>query len=105
MEQPNLSYINTLSGGDKAFETKLIGIIKQEYPEERDVYFKNFKAKNYKLAAENVHKLKHKINILGLNESYKVAEKYEHNLIDNITEGKEDFANILQAITNFLNGL
>ena len=31
MEQPNLSYIHSMSGGDKAFEQKLIAIIKLEF--------------------------------------------------------------------------
>ena len=34
MEKPNLSYIESMSGGDKAFEQKLIDIIKKEFPEE-----------------------------------------------------------------------
>ena len=31
MEKPNLSYIESMSGGDKAFEQKLIDIIKKEF--------------------------------------------------------------------------
>ncbi|MFT4805592.1 MAG: hypothetical protein ACI9YE_002814, partial [Psychroserpens sp.] len=41
MEKPNLSYIHKMSGGDKAFEQKLITIIKGEFPEEKKVYFEN----------------------------------------------------------------
>ena len=79
MEQPNLSYINNLSGGDKAFEAKLIGIIKEEYPVEKAIYIKNIELKNFKEAAENVHKLKHKISILGLEKSYNTANTFEEN--------------------------
>lgn len=105
MEQPNLSYIHSMSGGDKAFEQKLIGIIKAEFPEEKKVYFNNIAAENYKLTAENVHKLKHKISILGLEKSYDVAVNYENNLIDGITEGRTDFESILQTMTDFLETL
>jgi len=105
MEQPNLSYINSMSGGDKAFEKKLIGIIKAEFPEEKKVYFNNIEAKNYKLTAENVHKLKHKISILGLEKSYGVAINYENNLIDGNTKGRDDFESILLTITDFLETL
>jgi len=105
VEQPNLSYINSMSGGDKAFEQKLIGIIKAEFPEEKEVYFDNIAAKNYKLTAENVHKLKHKISILGLEKSYDVAVNYENNLIDGATDGKTDFESILQIMTDFLETL
>ncbi|WP_299105618.1 Hpt domain-containing protein [uncultured Winogradskyella sp.] len=105
MEQPNLSYINSMSGGDKAFEQKLIDIIKGEFPEEKSVYFENIEAKNYKLTAENVHKLKHKISILGLEKSYDVAVNYENNLIDGNTEGRIEFESILQIMMDFLETL
>lgn len=103
--KPNLSYINSLSGGDVTFKEKLITVIKIEFPEEKAIYFKNIEAKNYKEASENVHKLKHKISILGLERSYKVAERFEKNLKEESTTLKEDFENILQTITNYLTKL
>jgi HPt (histidine-containing phosphotransfer) domain-containing protein len=78
-------------------------IIKNEYPQERDIYLKNIAAKNFKEAAENVHKLKHKISILGLENSYKVASQFENNLKDNNDSLKNAFDEILTAITFFLN--
>lgn len=105
MEQPNLSYIENMSGGNKAFEQKLIGIIKQEFPQEKVVYYNNIKSENLKKAAENVHKLKHKISILGLANSYEAAVNYEHNLIEGSTEGKNEFEVILKNITDFLETL
>ena len=36
-EQANLNYINSLSGGDKSFEIKLISIIKKEFKIEKKV--------------------------------------------------------------------
>ena len=103
MEQPNLLYISTLSGGDEAFKTKLITIIKTEFPSEKTVYIKNIEAKNFKEASENVHKLKHKISILGLEKSYKIAADFENNLKDNNDDaGKEVFKDILQNITDYL---
>lgn len=105
MEQPNLSYIHSLSGGDKTFEGKLITIIKSEFPEEKNSYFKNIESSNFKEASEIVHKLKHKISILGLEKSYAIATDFENNLIENSDEGKEAFKNILEIITNFLNTL
>jgi len=102
MEQPNLSYIDSLSGGDEIFKNKLISIIKKEFPEEKAVYMKNFKAKNFKEAAENVPKLKHKISILGLEQSYAVAEKFEDALKENNISGNEVFNDILQNITDYL---
>ncbi|WP_203258929.1 Hpt domain-containing protein [Hyunsoonleella ulvae] len=105
MELPNLSYINELSGGDESFKDKLIAIIKKEFPEEKEVYIKNFEAKDFKASAENVHKLKHKISILGLEKSYKIAESYEDNLKENNTSGNEAFNDILKTITDYLETL
>lgn len=102
MEQPNLSYINQLSGKDDAFKNKLIAVVKAEFPEEKAVYVKSIASNNFKEAAENVHKLKHKISILGLEKSYGVAVIYEENLLENSTEGQVEFENILQTITNYL---
>ncbi|MCA0131603.1 Hpt domain-containing protein [Winogradskyella alexanderae] len=105
MEEPNLSYIHSMSGGDKTFEEKLIGIIKKEFPLEKQEYFDNITARNYKRTAANVHKLKHKISILGLEKSYEVAVNYEDNLIENKTDGRENFEAILQIMTDFLKTL
>ncbi|MCA0152068.1 Hpt domain-containing protein [Winogradskyella vincentii] len=105
MEQPNLSYIQSMSGGNEEFEQKLIGIIKKEFPLEKQEYRGNISAGNYKLAASNVHKLKHKISILGLERSYEVAVNYEDSLIEHKTDGQEDFEAILQIMTDFLKTL
>ena len=105
MEQPNLSYIHSMSGGDIAFEQKLIGIIKQEFPNEKKVYFNNISNKNYKLAAENVHKLKHKISILGLEKSYDISVAFENNLLEGNTALQNEFESILTIITNYLHKL
>ncbi|WP_303317957.1 Hpt domain-containing protein [Flavivirga abyssicola] len=104
-ELPNLSYIDTLSGGDEAFKAKLITIIKNEFPSEKDIYIKNIEAKNFKESAENVHKIKHKISILGLEKSYKIADDFENNLKEGSMVGKQDFDTILKLITDFLKTL
>ena len=105
MEAPNLIYINKLSGGDEAFKNKLISVIQKEFPEEKGLYVKNIKSENFKLSAENVHKLKHKISILGLEKGYEVAVNYEENLLEGHTKGREDFEEILKNITNYLTTL
>lgn len=105
MEQPNKSYIKSLSGGDLVFEEKLMAIIKKEFPEEKEVYQTNIKNKNLKLTAENVHKLKHKISVLGLEKSYDIATKYEMNLLEGNTCLNKEFESILDTITHFLKQL
>tara|TARA_R110001632_G_scaffold64960_2_gene154200 strand:+ start:857 stop:1174 length:318 start_codon:yes stop_codon:yes gene_type:complete len=105
MEYPNLSYIHSMSGEDKIFEQKLIDIIKEEFPEEKKNYLDNITAKNYKLTAENVHKLKHKISILGLEKSYEIAVAFENNLLEDNTTLQNEFESILTIITNYLHKL
>jgi len=103
METPNLSYINQLSGGDTEFENKILKIIKAEFPVEKEEYHNNVKKQNLEKVAENVHKLKHKISILGLEKSYGIAESYEEELRKNDTSRQNEFDNILKTITDYLN--
>lgn len=105
MEQPNLSYIQSMSAEDKEFEHNLIQIIKREFEEEKVIYLKNIKAKNYTRTAENVHKIKHKIGILGLEKGYKVAVEFEENLREGKIEVKEKFEAVLNIMTNFIEQL
>jgi GTP-sensing pleiotropic transcriptional regulator CodY len=105
MEQPNKSYIHSLSGGDKAFEQKLIDIIQDEFPHEKEFHYYSMAEKKYKLTADNVHKLKHKISILGLERSYEIAVAFENNLLEGRTELKDEFESILTNITNYLQQL
>tara|TARA_Y100000385_G_scaffold231323_1_gene243254 strand:+ start:566 stop:886 length:321 start_codon:yes stop_codon:yes gene_type:complete len=104
-DQPNLNYINSLSEGDKSFEMKLLAIIKKEFKQEKNTYYNNTKNDNFKLCAENVHKIKHKISILGLEKSYEIAEQYENNLREGNYELQNKFSDILNKVTNYLNKL
>lgn len=94
-----------MSGGDKAFEEKLIDIIKLEFPQEKEVYYSNYNSKNFKQTAETVHKLKHKISILGLEKSYEIAVAFENNLLEGNTNFNDQFESILNTITNYLQQL
>jgi HPt (histidine-containing phosphotransfer) domain-containing protein len=105
MKSPNLNYIRELSGGDQDFEKKIIEIIKKEFPEEKKVYFHNYNSNNYKLAADNVHKLKHKFSILGLGKGYEIAIAFENNLLKGDTNLNQEFESVLMTITNYLQKL
>jgi hypothetical protein len=47
-----------------------------------------------------VHKLKHKISILGLEKSYYIAEEYENNLNDSLIILQIEFEAILKNNKN-----
>ena len=105
MEQPNSLYINQLSGDNEEFKAKVIGILKRELPEEVAFYENQIQSKNYKLAAESVHKLKHKVSILGLEKSYYIAEEFEDNLKEQSTKLQSEFESILKAMQDFVDTL
>ncbi len=102
MEQPNLSEIHMMSNGDKVFEGKIFDVIKKEFPVEKQQYFDSLKNKDFIKTAEDVHKLKHKISILGLQKGYVIATDYENNLKEGNYTLQEDFEKILQMITTYI---
>lgn len=105
METPNLSYIKNLSGGDLEFEGKIINIVQIELPEEIKLYKRLVSEDKFNDTAEIVHKLKHKISILGLEKSYEIAVKFEKDLLNENKFLKEEFETILTSMTNFINRL
>jgi len=105
MEQPNMNYINQLSGDNVAFRKKLIGILQRELPEELQTYQSHIQAKNYASAAASVHKLKHKVSILGLNKSYYIAEQFEDNLKEGSLELQQDFDVVIKIMQEYVKKL
>lgn len=105
MEQPNTSYIDQLSGDNLEFKQKMIGILKRELPEEIEMYQSQMQKNNFLLAADSVHKLKHKVSILGLEKSYYLAETFEENLKNNSTHLQNDFEAILKVMHKFVEKL
>lgn len=102
MEKPNLDYVKDLAGNDREFEKQFIDIIKTELPIEVNQYETNINNESYRAASEDVHKIKHKINILGLNKSYTIAENHEKELREGKTEIRMQFEAILRIMENFI---
>ena len=101
-EKPNLDYIKKLSGGDLAFEEKLLGVIKKEIFHEIEEYQGNLKELRLGKASENVHKLKHKISILGLEKGYQTAIDFENELKEGNTSLQQQFDEILNSMVAFI---
>lgn len=102
MEIPNLLYIEQLSGDNLEFKNKMINILKTELPYEINYYKVELEKKNFLIAAQVVHRLKHKIAILGLEKSYYLAETFEENLKNKNTQLQNEFEFILESISNFV---
>ena len=105
MEQPNLNYINQLARGDDSIKNEIIGVIKTEFPEEKKDYLESLEKKDFKKIEENVHRIKHKISILGLEKSYGIANEFEHNLRELSLEKQKDFDEILLTITTYIENI
>lgn len=105
MEQPNNSYLDQLCGDDEVFRAKMIAIIKKELPLEIADYEENLSQKNFEITASCVHKLKHKVSILGLEKSYYIAEQFEDNLKEGSTTLQNEFENTLALMQDFVNKL
>lgn len=104
-EIPNLDYIKELSAGDEMFEKKFITIIKEEFPREKETYLENLKNENYRETMDIVHKIKHKINILGLQNGYRLAVRYEEELRYGNPGLQTDFLAILKTMETYIKSL
>lgn len=102
IEQPNLSYVHQLSGGNLEFEEKLLQVVRRELPLEIKTFKENIAENNFLSASAVVHKIKHKIGILGLEHSYELAENYENELRENQNTKQEEFEEILNLMLSFI---
>ncbi len=103
MEQPNSSYLDAFAKGDDAFKKQLLEILRTELVEDIDLYFENLNKKDYPKAKLYVHRIKHKMGMLGLEKSYSLANKYEHGLVEANLEQQEYFESMLPIMTDYLN--
>lgn len=101
-EQPNLEYVNQLSGDDTEFKNSFISIIKQEFPKEKELYLDCVDKQLTKQTADIVHKIKHKFSILSMQDSYRLAVAYEMELLEGKTTSESDFKSVLHIIEDYL---
>jgi HPt (histidine-containing phosphotransfer) domain-containing protein len=104
-EEPNIEYINQLANGDESIKNRLIKVMKEELPIEIENYNDNIEKLNWLEAAENVHKLRHKIGFLGLENAYQLSYEYEQNLREQSILLKKEFEIVLKKIINFISKL
>ncbi|MFD0992028.1 Hpt domain-containing protein [Tenacibaculum geojense] len=102
METPNLNYLKEISGGDVEFEQKMLSILKEELPTEVEYYENTIKDSNFEESAQIVHKLKHKISILGMYKAYSFAQDYEKELKTGSAKQHDQFKNVLVTMRDFL---
>ncbi|MAD97253.1 MAG: histidine kinase [Flavobacteriaceae bacterium] len=103
MEQPNSSYLDAFAKGDEAFKKQLLDILRTELVEDIDLYFENLNKKDYPQAKLYVHRIKHKMGMLGLEKSYALANKYEIGLLESDLNQQQYFESMLPIMTEYLN--
>lgn len=101
-EIPNLSYVDKLANGDAVFAKKLLDIIKKELSTEIETYRSHLKNEDFTKIADIVHKLSHKISILGLEKGYKISKEYEVDLLEKNLSLRTDFERILDTMSLFI---
>jgi len=104
-EEPNIAYIDEIAGDDIAFKKRFIDIVKLEFPEEKQEYLDCYTQKRHIDTAAIVHKLKHKFNILGMHQGYKLAVVYEEELKLEKTNLHASFLQVLEAIEIYIKDL
>jgi len=101
-EIPNLDYIKEIAGGNEEFEKKFLSIIQMEFPKEKEDYLRHLTTGELEESAKVVHKIKHKLGILGLSGGYKMAIQYEEDLKIGNTSLREDFDGVLHSVEDFI---
>ena len=101
-EIPNLNYVAQLDDEDMEFQEKFIQILKTEFPHEMALYHQHIMQNDSLAASHDVHKIKHKINIIGLDRSYALASRYEEELRDGKTDMRSQFDSVLNVMENYI---
>ncbi|WP_333600847.1 Hpt domain-containing protein [Flavobacterium sp.] len=105
MEKPNLEYIIKLSRNDETVKQKFIAVLKFELPIEIDAYYVSLHLKKWSQTMECIHKLKNKIAILGLENSYHLADEYEESEENRRKDLQKEFEKTLTLMQHFVNCL
>lgn len=102
---PNTLYIDQLAAGDLEFRSKLIGLIKIEWPKEVAEYQQQVTDQNWEKAGAAVHKIKHKFSIFGMEEGYQIARELEYQYKEGSEAPRESFDRVVELITQYINHL
>lgn len=105
MEAPNLNFFQKLSNGDHQFMMRLTNTLKMEFTNDKNLYLDALDQKDFKKMKFIVHRIKHKVGLLGLTKSYNVVVEYENDLIDEDLKLKDKFLLILNTMTKYLEKL
>ena len=92
-----------IAGGDMLFVKEILQVIHDELPVEILAYQQSINNIAFAEAASNVHKIKHKIAILGMDEGVILATIYENQLKKGNRNLENAFQDLLSDMTIFIN--
>lgn len=101
-EFPNLSHIKEIAGDDADFVKRYISLMQEEFSWEAGMYLRHIKKSEPREAAEMVGKSKYKLSMLGLEQAYAFAIKYEQALQQGDSSRDVKYRKILDHVNNFL---
>lgn len=99
---PSLAYLHELAPNDEGFRKRLLHVLVTEFPAEFDSYRNAVEGQQWEKAVHFMHKLKHKIGILGMPELHALAEQHEDNLENGSSPLHGDVMEGLRIIDEFL---
>jgi HPt (histidine-containing phosphotransfer) domain-containing protein len=102
LETPNLDYLKQISGGDTDFENTMLNMLKLEFPKELNLLKSNFNDNNFMDLSLDIHKIKHKIGMLGMPKSLDLASICEKNIKEGNTEQYKELTLVLDRINVYL---
>lgn len=105
MAEPNLLYIKQLASGNQSFENRILEVLKRELPEEIKDFHEFINSGVLEQAADLVHKIKHKVSLLGMEKGYGLTASFEENLREGDQSLLEEFESILKKMTTFLDNI
>lgn len=100
-----MNYLANLADGDEAFQKTFTGILKSEFTADVAAYECAISGHDYESARQAVHKLKHKIGLLGMVKSYSQAQGFEDQLRAGNDQLKDWFGALLIQLQGYLNTL
>lgn len=103
--KPNLNYIKQLTNGNSVFENRIIRVLKRELPEEIEGFRNSINSLDYVTAAMLVHKIKHKVSLLGMEDGYELTANFEDELREGAKSLQGEFEGLLKIMTTFLNSI
>jgi len=103
--RPNIDYIKKLADGSIEFELKMIKILKEEYPKEKEKFLEYFENDSLMKAADLIHKIKHKFSMLGMEDEYMFSVDFEEQVRAGNIVNYPDFLAILNITDNYIKEL